>query len=213
MFEIKLATDAEKLYAYTQSMQIASQTGCLGHLRAYFSETTLYHDWFDQRADLKTDEFKALFNDIVNELKNSNGFNRLLSARAKVASFCIIKGGDIFRFDVDKYAFIMRLNSNPGDYNVYIYVYVAEWLDNHMKEAENGIRFIDPRYSDLFRLKDGSQIRLTYHDGKSVVRVCRYIDNYHVEIGSNTYHICEFAEFIEHEKATVDAATSDIIHA
>lgn len=29
------------------------------------------------------------------------------------------------------------------------------------------------------------------------MRTCRYIDNYHVEIGNNLYHICEFAELVE----------------
>ena len=29
------------------------------------------------------------------------------------------------------------------------------------------------------------------------MRTCRYIDDYHVEIGDNLYHICEFAERME----------------
>ena len=28
-------------------------------------------------------------------------------------------------------------------------------------------------------------------------RVCRYIDDCHVEIGSELYHICQFAEIME----------------
>ena len=28
-------------------------------------------------------------------------------------------------------------------------------------------------------------------------RVCRYIDDYHVQVGENIYHICEFAEAMQ----------------
>lgn len=69
-----------------------------------------------------------------------------------------------------------------------------------MKEAERGIRFIDSRYNDRFRLKDGGKIRITWRDGEQEEKTCRYIDSTHVEVGSgplNLYHICEFAERIE----------------
>ena len=104
----------------------------------------------------------------------------------------------------------MRLNSNPGDYNVYIYVYIGDWLDKHLREAEHGIRFIDPHYHELFRMPDGGQVRLTYRDGKSVVRTCRYVDNYHAEIGSNLYHICEFAEMCEQSGIKVEPVTPPV---
>ena len=29
-------TEGERIYSYSQSQQIISQTGCIGHLRAYF---------------------------------------------------------------------------------------------------------------------------------------------------------------------------------
>ena len=34
-------------------------------------------------------------------------------------------------------------------------------------------------------------------------RTCRYIDDYHLEVGSNLYHICEFAERMEQNGNTV----------
>ena len=30
-----------------------------------------------------------------------------------------------------------------------------------------------------------------------MVRTCRHIDDYHLEIGNGLYHICEFAEYME----------------
>lgn len=34
-------------------------------------------------------------------------------------------------------------------------------------------------------------------DGSSVIRSCTYIDDYHTLVGSNVYHICEFAEMAQ----------------
>jgi hypothetical protein len=39
------------------------------------------------------------------------------------------------------------------------------------------------------------------------VRTCRYIDDYHVEIGDNLYHICEFAERMEQNGHTCEPDT------
>ena len=215
------ATKPEQLYTFTQSQQIASQTGCLGHLRADFGEggTEFHTSWEDHCGDLKTDEFKALFNEIIEELRNGTENGKLLSSRANLARFCFrhptaaisqAKDSTAYRFDVGDYAYLMRLNSNRGDYNVYIYVYIGDWLDKHLREAERGIRFIDPHYHELFRMPDGGQVRLTYRDGKSVVRTCRYVDEYHAEIGSNLYHICEFAEMAEQSGIKVEPVTPPI---
>lgn len=66
-----------------------------------------------------------------------------------------------------------------------------------MKKAEKGIRFIDSRYNQLFRIADGGRIKLEYPDGKSDIKICRFIDEYHVEVGITLFHICEFAERME----------------
>lgn len=65
------------------------------------------------------------------------------------------------------------------------------------------IRFIDPDYKELFRIPDGGKIRITTSDGEKFDRICRYIDDYHVEVGRNLFHICEFAERMEQAGNTV----------
>ncbi len=75
-----------------------------------------------------------------------------------------------------------------------------------IKQAEKGIRFIDPRYKELFRIPDGDPIRIQYQDGTHSDRTCRYIDEYHVEVGSgwnSLLHICQFAEMMERNGSTV----------
>lgn len=106
------------------------------------------------------------------------------------------------RVNSSDYAYLMRLNPNKGVYGLYCYCYRRDWLEQHMEDARRGIRFINPHYQELFRIPDGDQIRLIKPDGEKLDRTARYIDDYHVEIGggfgSNLYHICEFAERMEH---------------
>lgn len=64
------------------------------------------------------------------------------------------------------------------------------------------IRFIDSSYNELFRIKDGESITVKFPDGTSLDRKCKYIDDYHTEIGSNVFHICEFAEIMERNGST-----------
>ena len=64
------------------------------------------------------------------------------------------------------------------------------------------VRFIDSRYNELFTVPDGGNVIISYEDGETFVRPCKYIDDYHTQIGHNIYHICEFAERMERVKAT-----------
>lgn len=38
------------------------------------------------------------------------------------------------RLDTDKYSYLMRLNPNKGEYNLYCYCYQKEWLNEHLKK-------------------------------------------------------------------------------
>lgn len=63
------------------------------------------------------------------------------------------------------------------------------------------IRFIDPHYNELFRIPDGGRIVVTRPMGEMYpgvgeqwVGTCRYLDECHVSINGECYHICQFAE-------------------
>lgn len=107
-----------------------------------------------------------------------------------------------YRVDTDKYTYLLRCIPAPGDNNFYCYAYVSDLLNSHMEKAAQGIRFIDSRYKELFRLPDGGNIIITNTDGEKIKAYCRYIDETHAEIGKNTYHICEFAQHMEDCGAT-----------
>jgi len=65
------------------------------------------------------------------------------------------------------------------------------------EEQEKMIRFIDSSYQTLFYVPDGGNVVLTYSDGEKVTRPCKFLDEYHTQIGHNVYHICQFAELME----------------
>lgn len=64
------------------------------------------------------------------------------------------------------------------------------------------IRFIDSDYNTLFYVPDGGNVVLTYSDGEKLTRPCKFLDECHTQIGSNVYHICEFAERMERNGTT-----------
>ena len=81
---------------------------------------------------------------------------------------------------------------------------MKEWLDKHIQKAEQGIRFIDPQYKELFRIPDGGKVIVTTSWGEKREYPCRFIDEYHTEVGSNLYHICEFAERMQKNGVTYE---------
>lgn len=217
--EIRAITKEEWIYVYSQSMQIQGQTGSIGHLRGDFGSTgkAFYTTWNDHNKDRKTEEFKGYLDKVINDLRTEA--YGLLAGRKEMCeyvrrfpdsafdgNYCTQYG---FRVDTEKYAFLLRCNPIKGDYNFYCYCYIKEWLDRHMKSARQGIRFIDPCYKELFRIPDGEKILITTGWGEKDERVCRFIDEYHSEIGSNLYHICEFAERMERSGATYEPVQAE----
>ncbi len=201
----------EHKYAYYQSPQISMQTGFIGYLRADLGSTgkEFYSSWNDFCEELKTDEFKAEFNTIIN---NERKQNCPLHDIETLYKFCFAdeqaaidsdKRSFGYRIDTPKYTYLMRYNPYKGEYNLYCHCYKRDLLDKHIHEARRGIRFIDPHYNEKFVIPDGDSIRVTYSNGKSEDSRCRYIDYYHLEVGINLYHICEFAEITERNGNTV----------
>lgn len=196
---------AERNYCYSQSQQISMQTGLIGYLRADMDSNGkgFFSSWSGFRDDLKSEEFKLEFDEVINELREDGSFLHDRNTMARCcrrtpdSSFRNDRNEYGFRVDTEHYSYMMRLNPNKGEYNLYCYCYVRQWVDRHLHQAERGIRFITPDYKELFRIPDGDKVRITLSTDETMDRVCRYIDDYHVEVGNNLYHICEFAERME----------------
>ena len=208
------ATPAERLYTYDQKSLIESRTGCIGHLRGDMGKggDEFYATWTDHRGDLKTPEFQSELDEVINALRFDESYGSVLDSRTALKRFCrqfpeSSFGGESqdygFQADTEQFSYLLRLNPGQGVYNLYCYCYRRDWLEQHMKNAERGIRFITPNYKELFRIPDGDSIRITHSDGNQIDRVCRYNDDCHLEVGDNIYHICEFAEMVGRTHSTV----------
>ena len=209
-------TQAEQAYCYSQSQQISGQTGLIGHLRADFGSngTGFFSNFFDFRKDLKSEDFKAELDKVINALREDQRFGGILAGRTAMSKYCH-KHPDSniepdynygFRADTAHYSYMLRVTPKRGEYNLYCYCYLRQWLESHMNRAEKGIRFITPHYQEKFRIADGDRVRLVMESGENREMTCRYIDDYHMEVtgqtGSTVYHICEFAEIWEQNGCT-----------
>ena len=215
--EERVITDKmERLYLYSNSTQISAQTGFHGYLRGDFGNggEVLHHDFFPWHTPVDPEFAEALQN-VMEALRES-----ILRSFNAMRSFCYAEGYDgkipseigeqafAFRIDNGSYAFLFRLTTMQGAYHVYCFCYRKDWLEQHMEKARKGIRFIDSSYNEKFRLEDGGRIRETATAiDNSIERTARYIDDYHVEIGGNLYHICEYAERLEAAGKTVEPVT------
>lgn len=204
-YELAPIRPFEQKYTYRQSQQISMQTGFIGYLHADIGMRgkEFFSTWNDFRENLRTPKFQVEFDDIINDLRSEGG---ILENIAALQKYCAAHPETHFdkqsreygvRVNTEKHSYLMRLNPNQCESNLYCYCYEKEWLDRHIEKASKGIRFITPNYEENFRIPDGDKIRITLSDGEQLDRVCRYIDDYHVEIGDNLYHICEFAERME----------------
>lgn len=164
--DYRVLTEAERKYTFSQSQQLSMQTGLIGYLRADFGSNgnEFWTTWNDFRKDLKTDDFKKEFDLVINSYRFGDG--EFLSGRSTMSKFCYEHPESSYeddrnhygvRVDTERYSYLMRLNPNRGEYNLYCYCYQKEWLNNHLKNAERGIRFIDPHYQEQFRIADGEK--------------------------------------------------------
>lgn len=208
----------ERKYTYAQSQQLTMQTGAIGYLRGDFdsSGSGFHTAWFDQVSSRNTEEFKAEINSVIDALRFDGQYGGVLAGRSAMQKYgrsqpdSGFEGNYTteygFRIDTGKFAYLLRCIPVKGDYNFYCWCFEAKWLDHHLQQAERGIRFIDSRYKELFRIPDGDQIRIQYQDDAHSDCTCRYIDDYHVEVvggRGELYHICQFAERMERNGGTV----------
>lgn len=206
-YSIRPLTIEERKYAYAQSNQISIQTGFIGYLRADFGSRgkEFFSSWNEYRENWISNELKTEFDDVINSLR-SDECGLLASRRSMLDYVRVIPESEFkgnytteygFRADTEKFSYLLRCNPTQGDYNLYCYCYEKQWLDRHIENARRDIRFIDSGYKELFRLPDGEKITVTNADGEKRDFTCRYIDETHLEVGNNLYHICKFAEKME----------------
>ena len=83
-------TPQERMYSYSQSSQIEGQTGCIGHLRAELgtADDCFFSSWTGHRDDLKTQDFKDEFDEVINALRFDEQYGNFLKNRRSLSKFC-----------------------------------------------------------------------------------------------------------------------------
>ena len=146
-YSIRLMKDAEIAFAYTQRQNIMQESGCIGHLRVDMDSTGtgFFTSWDNHTAELKTDAFKAEFDQVINELRFGEESGGFLKNRESIKKFVrqfpessITEDNIAFglRVDTDDHAYMVRLNPNKGEYAAYIYAYDREMLDTYLEPAQ-----------------------------------------------------------------------------
>ena len=118
-YEKRAMIEAEDKYTFRQSSQISSQTGLIGYLRADMDTdgNGFFSSWNDYRKDLKTDEFKQEFDEVINSLREEGD---IIHNRKDLAYYCYTNPQskmpteqDYYgvRVDTDKYAYLLRLKA------------------------------------------------------------------------------------------------------
>ncbi len=153
---VRPTNEAEDAYTYTQSSEIQSQSGCIGHLRADFGGDgkAFYSSWDDHEDNLKTEAFKEELGEVIDRLRfgkeDENGICHedsecFLKDRSAMRRYCwnrplarMNKGQENygFRIDTNDHTYMMRLNPNKGEHNLYCYCYRRDCLEQHLKQAE-----------------------------------------------------------------------------
>lgn len=146
-YSIRLMKDEEINFAYTQRKDIMQESGCIGHLRVDMDSTGtgFFSSWDTHTAELKTDAFKAEFDEVINELRFGEESGGFLKNRESIKSFVrkvpessITEDNIAFglRVDTDDYAYMVRLNPNKGEYAAYIYAYDRDLLDAYLEPQQ-----------------------------------------------------------------------------
>lgn len=160
-------TETERMYSYTQSQQLIMQTGCIGHLSGDFGSNgkQFFSSWDDHRADLKSDDFKHEFDEVINALREDDQYSGILKSRDSLSSVCrkfpeSNFGNDReygFRADTDHYSYLFRLNPHKGEYNIYCYCYFFNAKITAPPSVEEQISFMSPDYI-LPEIDDNAQL-------------------------------------------------------
>ena len=143
----------EQDFLYSQSQEIARDSGCIGHLRVDMGSMghSFHSTWNDHTPIYKSQDIVHEFDDVINDLRFDSLYDGMLTDRSSLAQFCRNHSNAAldddrrefgFRVNSEDYSYMLRLNPHRGEYAAYIYAYDKELLDAYILE-KNGPQLID----------------------------------------------------------------------
>ena len=142
---------------------------------------------FDRQTRQKTAEGKISLDDVLDGIDPTHG--HLAAARAAAIGEAGLQSGPLGGSDVAQVGLTSLKDFRDSDIRRRS-IWEPETL------PKDDIRFINSGYEEQFRIPDGGTIQVEYPD-RTFSAKCEYIDDYHTYVGSEVYHICQFAEVLE----------------
>ena len=142
---------------------------------------------FDRQTRQKTAEGKISLDDVLDGIDPTH--DHLAAARAAAIGAAGLQSGPLGGSDVAQVG-LTSLKDFPKSDIYRRSIWEPETL------PKDDIRFINSSYDEQFRLPNGGKIEVEYPD-RTFSAKCEYIDDYHTYVGSEVYHICQFAEVLE----------------
>lgn len=142
---------------------------------------------FDRQTRQKTAEGKISLDDVLDSIDPTH--DHLAAARAAAIGAAGLQGGPLGGSDVAQVGLTSLKDFRDSDIRRRS-IWEPETL------PKDDIRFINSSYDEQFRLPNGGKIEVEYPD-RTFSAKCEYIDDYHTYVGSEVYHICQFAEVLE----------------
>ena len=142
---------------------------------------------FDRQTRQKTAEGKISLDDVLDGIDPTH--DHLAAARAAAIGAAGLQSGPLGGSDVAQVGLTSLKDFRDSDIRRRS-IWEPETL------PKDDIRFINSGYDEQFRIPDGGTIQVEYPD-RTFSAKCEYIDDYHTYVGSEVYHICQFAEVLE----------------
>ncbi len=142
---------------------------------------------FDKQTRQKTAEGKISLDDVLDGIDPTH--DHLAAARAAAIGEAGLQSGPLGGSDVAQVGLTSLKDFRDSDIRRRS-IWEPETL------PKDDIRFINSSYDEQFRLPNGGKIEVEYPD-RTFSAKCEYIDDYHTYVGSEVYHICQFAEVLE----------------
>ena len=142
---------------------------------------------FDKQTRQKTAEGKISLDDVLDGIDPTH--DHLAAARAAAIGAAGLQSGPLGGSDVAQVGLTSLKDFRDSDIRRRS-IWEPETL------PKDDIRFINSSYDEQFRLPNGGKIEVEYPD-RTFSAKCEYIDDYHTYVGSEVYHICQFAEVLE----------------
>ncbi len=142
---------------------------------------------FDRQTRQRTAEGRISLDDVLDGIDPTH--DHLAAARAAAIGAAGLQSGPLGGSDVAQVGLTSLKDFRDSDIRRRS-IWEPETL------PRDDIRFINSGYDEQFRLPNGGKIEVEYPDRTFSAR-CEYIDDYHTYVGSEVYHICQFAEVLE----------------